>query len=115
MRPEGSPADVGCDAKANSACLRMGNDRTCDETADCGPGEMCCVYMETVSVPTLNSYCHNSLTASPVTACRGDNEFIGCGNDDDCRAVGARPCVAQICRGQVVQTCGRPPSYWCTP
>jgi hypothetical protein len=116
LSAEGRPAPIGCDSRSKSGCLGMDYDhsRSCDETADCDPGELCCVGVELFPAPTLGSYCSYSLTASPVTSCE-DNNFVACGSDDDCRAVSAQPCVAQRCRGDVVQTCGRLPSEWCPP
>jgi hypothetical protein len=113
---QGSPASTGCGWRSANSC-RL-DARTCDEIADCGPGELCCIGVRyDYQAPTLESYCQYQSTTFreiQMTTCdRGYN--IACGSDDDCNAVSAPPCVAQRCRGDVVQTCGRLPANWCPP
>jgi hypothetical protein len=114
LRDEGSPASVGCAARSRTSCLGHSDWRGCDETADCNPGELCCLFVQGLPA-TLDSFCIASPPGgSPPTPC-GLYEFVGCGSDDDCRAASAPPCVAQRCRGDIVQTCGLIPSDWCPP
>lgn len=94
LRNEGSPASIGC-APPSGDCLP----RTCDETADCDFGQLCCIVFMGSPPVTLGSRCHDGLTCDRL-------DYIACGSDDDCRAVSAPPCVAQRCRGDVLQSCG---------
>jgi hypothetical protein len=113
LRIEGSPAAIGCGRRSEYDCPE-GPTRWCDETADCNPGELCCMGPWS-NRPALYGYCNNSMIpGAAVTSC-DVNEYIACANDDDCRAVGALPCVAQRCRGDVLQTCGPIPTKWCPP
>jgi hypothetical protein len=105
LRAEGSPASIGCDSRARSTCLGTGYWRTCDETADCLPGEFC--GWEWVTTVTLMTAC--------VPMFDGPMGHVMCGSDDDCRALGVPPCIAQRCRGDVLQTCGLIPSEYCPP
>jgi hypothetical protein len=105
----GDPPSVGCDRPSNLLCNGALLDRTCDETADCASGELC--YWETQGVPqALTSYCQDATFLNAWAYSR-----IGCGSESDCDAVGAPACVAQECRGDIIQTCGYLPSDWCPP
>lgn len=111
LNDDGSPA--GCDLRSTARCLgKEYPSRVCDETADCHPGELCCV-----GAPTngwrIGAYCEVSGTTSPLTSCAVWGEHTACGSDDDCRALSAPPCVAQRCRGDILQTCGPLPADWC--
>jgi hypothetical protein len=103
---EGSPASNGCDSRAEGTCHGSQYVRTCDEPADCYPGESCC--WELVTAATISSICSSRGTCS-------NYYFTACGTDDDCRAAGAPPCVAQRCRGDIIQSCGPLPSGYCRP
>ena len=112
---QGSPASNGCDSRSKNVCHGTQDVRTCDETADCNPGELCCFGLWSSPPATLGSRCSLNFAGDPPrTACDAD-EYIGCSSDDDCRAVSALPCVAQRCRGDILQTCGLLPSGWCPP
>lgn len=114
LREQGSPASNGCDSRSNTGCRGSPDVRTCDETADCNPGELCCFGLWSSPPATLGSRCSYSPGGATRTAC-DLYEYIGCSSDDDCLAVSAPPCVAQRCRGDVLQTCGLLPSDWCPP
>jgi len=114
LREQGSPASNGCDSRSKTACHGTQDVRTCDETADCNPGELCCFGLWSSPPATLGSRCSLHFPGEAPTSCDLD-KFIGCGSDDDCRAVSAPPCVAQRCRGDILQTCGLLPSGWCPP
>jgi hypothetical protein len=108
LRKEGRPASDGCSSPGSSgatACYW----RKCDESGDCAAGEFCYWIVLTSPPPTLGSYCVLSPDASAGSG------YVACGSDEDCRAVGAPPCVAQRCRGDILQSCGRMPSEKCTP
>jgi hypothetical protein len=109
---EGSPAAIGCDWRSNAGCINW--PRTCDETADCGPGELCCWFVSHSSPQTWASFCRNVGPGRTATSCSVTNG-IGCSSDADCTAVGAPPCVAQRCRGDIIQTCGPLQDSSCDP
>jgi hypothetical protein len=122
LRLEGRPASNGCDSPATPSCHGTPMTalpgapysvapyrRECDETADCNPGEICCWTDVADPPPTIASYCRSA------TEAQGDCDYIACGSADDCRALGAPSCVAQRCRGDVLQSCGLMPSGYCTP
>jgi hypothetical protein len=109
---EGTPASIGCDWRSNAGC--DGWPRTCDETADCGPGELCCWFLSYMPPSTWASICHNAGAGVVATSCP-IGESIGCASDTDCTALGAPACVAQRCRGEVIQTCGLLPDLSCGP
>ena len=108
---EGNPASIGCDWRSNAGCPMW--PRTCDETADCGPGELCCWFGSYSPPPTWASICHNAGPGRIATSCPAGP--VGCSNDADCNAVGAPRCVAQRCRGDIIQTCGLLPDPTCGP
>lgn len=110
LRDEGRPASKGC-TRLDDTCHGP-RGRVCDETADCAPGEICCWGVFTSPPPSISSYCVPS-TDGKVTCDR--NDFVACGSDDDCRAVGAPACVAQQCRADILQSCGLMPSSYCPP
>jgi len=105
LRHEDRPASIGCVSLSETCGWGA---RSCDETADCDFGQLCCVMWLSSPPLTLGSRCHDSLTCY-----RGD--YVACGSNDDCRAIAAPPCVAQRCRGDVLQTCGALPSGSCPP
>ena len=110
LRDEGRPASNGCDSKAKIRnCHGTDYARTCDETADCDAGMICCLGFATGPPPTIVSFC------VLLTDARGC-DYIACGSDDDCRALGLPSCVAQRCRGDILQSCGQMASdNMCTP
>lgn len=105
-----NPASAMCLWRAAAECLEP--TRWCDETADCNPGELCCV---TEHSSLLIASCHSSFTPGAAATSCDSGEYLACASDEDCRPVSAARCVAQRCRGDVVQTCGRLPSAWCPP
>jgi hypothetical protein len=113
VHDEGSPEAIGCDPDGPDSC--WGRDhvdvRVCDESADCAAGEVCCYSVWSAPPATLGGLCEKSLANCHLDG----GDYLACGSEDDCRAVGTRSCVAQICRGEVLQTCGRLPSEWCPP
>lgn len=106
----GDPPSNGCDSPPSGAfCNGSQGTRRCDETADCGSGELC--FWETEGIPqTLTSFCQGAVFLGAW-----DYSRIGCGSEADCDAVGAPACVAQQCRGDIIQTCGYIPSDMCPP
>jgi hypothetical protein len=108
VRQEGSPASDGCDDRAKTTCRHDPYSRTCDEAADCYPGERCCWAVQ--GGPAIVSYC---TSAAQPSCAMGDT--IACGSDDDCRTAGAPSCVAQRCRGDILQSCGALPPQYCPP
>jgi hypothetical protein len=111
LRQEGRPASNGC-ALLNDTCHGTQDTRVCDETADCAPGEICCLGVFSDPPPTIGSYC---VPSTDGKASCDRNDFVACGSDDDCRAVGAPSCVAQRCRADILQSCGLMPSSYCPP
>lgn len=110
LRQEGRPASNGC-AQSSDTCHGP-RGRVCDETADCAPGEICCLVVFVSPPPTIGSYCAPSRDGK--VSC-DMSDFVACGGDDDCRAVGAPSCVAQRCRADILQSCGLMPSSICPP
>ncbi len=112
LRVEGRPASNGCDSRATATCNAILGTRVCDETADCNPGELCCWTLVTSPPPTIGSIC---VASNDALAGRYHCEYIACGSDDDCRAVGMPLCGAQQCRDDILQSCGLMDSGYCTP
>lgn len=110
LRQEGRPGSDGC-APLNGTCHGPAR-RVCDETADCAPGEICCWAVLSSPPPSIGSYCIPSMDGE--TNCNR-NDFVACGSNDECRAVGAPDCVAQQCRADILQSCGLMPSSYCPP
>jgi hypothetical protein len=110
----GDPPSIGCDRRPSAVCNGSSGRRECDETADCGPGELCCWEMAYSPPPTMVSYCYSPGAGLAATNCP-PMHLIGCGSEADCDAVGAPACVAQQCRGDIIQTCGYIPSDSCPP
>jgi hypothetical protein len=110
LREEGRPASNGCDSKEKLRdCHGTDYARTCDETADCDAGKICCWANISGPPPMIVSLC-----VLPKDESRCD--YIACGADEDCRALGLPSCIAQRCRGDILQSCGRMPSEnFCTP
>ena len=122
LRLEGRPAADGCDSPEHPKCHGTPMTalagapysiapyrRECDETADCSPGKICCWIFVASPPVTIASYCLSATEAS------ANCDYVACASDDDCRAVGEPSCVAQRCRGDVLQSCGLMPSGYCTP
>lgn len=109
LAPDGDPVTNGCGSRAESKCNGTQLTRHCDETSDCGAGEVCCVSNVESPPVTLGSYC---MAAASAASCGG---AIACGSDDDCSALSLPACTAQVCRGDVMQTCGALPSEQCAP
>jgi hypothetical protein len=74
--------------------------RECDEPADCIGTEVCCFHVVASPPAVLASSCQQP------EMCAFDGYWLGCGSQDDCAAAGAPDCVAQVCKGQTIQTCG---------
>jgi hypothetical protein len=110
----GDPASIGCDARSNATCNGSAGRRKCDETADCGQGELCCWVVVHSPPATLASYCYSPGAGLAATNCPS-LDSAGCGSEADCDAIGAPACVAQQCRGDIIQTCGYIPSESCPP
>src|SRR5262249_30568534 len=72
---------------------------------DCLPAEECCYDVFTSPPATIGSYC------APKGSC---GLAVGCDGDADC-AGSTGPCIAQLCRGDVLQTCGLLPTEACPP
>lgn len=115
LREKGSPASNGCDSRSKSTCHGTQSARVCDQTADCYTGETCCWFITATPPATIGSGCYPSTNGSVNPDCLGKREWIACGSDDDCLAIGAPPCVAQRCRGDILQSCGPIPSEFCPP
>lgn len=114
LRVDGDPITNGCTSRLNAACADGSQvRRSCDQTSDCGPSELCCT--ESVSGPpqSLGSYCQPE-SQWPDAGC-GPDAYVTCGSDSDCTAIGEPSCVAQKCRGDIYQTCGLMPSEQCDP
>ena len=113
LQEHGATASNGCGSRANATCNGTQDTRRCDETADCATGEVCC-FSNVFSPPvTMGSYCVTVASGQAATCAMYD--AVGCGSDADCDALSLPACVAQLCRGDVIQTCGRLPSAACDP
>jgi hypothetical protein len=93
------PAEECCEEPDASKCQQAGGGSCnglvahCDEAANCPPPEVCCV---TSAGPSgLETECRQSCSGSNPQSCRTDGECGGMG-----------PCVAWMCAGSVVATCG---------
>jgi len=111
LRQEGRPASIGCAIRSKGTCNSVGQ-RVCDEAADCDLGQVCCWTVIADPPPTIGSYCVAS--TGGIASC-GPNDFVACGSDDDCRAVGHPSCIPQQCRADILQSCGIMPSSYCPP
>ena len=114
LRSDGVPASNGCGSRGNVTCNGTQTVRRCDEAADCNQGELCCLSVFTSPPAILGSTCTSASNPDAVEECQADGA-VGCGSDADCDALGLPPCVAQLCRGDILQTCGRLPSNLCDP
>ena len=114
LQESGNPATNGCASRDDALCNGTQVRRTCDEAADCNPGEVCCMEVVTSPPATIGSYCFRPDGSGAPGTCP-TSEIVACSSDADCIAANAPPCVAQTCRGNVLQTCGLLPSEWCDP
>ena len=92
------PAEECCEQPDASTCQFSGGNCSgvvahCDETANCQQGNVCCVT--SLSPSGLETECRLSCSVSNPQSCRTDGECGGMG-----------PCVAWMCAGTVVATCG---------
>jgi hypothetical protein len=114
LRSGGDPITNGCTSRDNIACPDGSQvRRSCDQTSDCGPSELCCTEQVTSPPVSLGSSCQPA-SQWPDAGC-GPEAYVTCGSDSDCAAVGEPSCVAQKCRGDIYQTCGLMPSEECDP
>ncbi len=93
----GSGTSAGFESCSSTFCPFR---RECDETADCVGTEVCCFSVFASPPAILGSTCQQPAN------CAFDGYWLGCGSQDDCEAADAPPCVAQLCGGQTIQTCG---------
>jgi hypothetical protein len=114
LRVDGDPITNGCSSRDSTACANGSQvRRSCDQTSDCGPNELCCTGSWSGPPQSLGSSCQPA-SQWPDAGC-GPDVYVTCGSDSDCTAVGESPCVAQKCRGDIYQTCGLMPSEACDP
>lgn len=106
LAEQGDPAANGCDSLSLPTCNGTQDVRDCDEQADCHPDEDCCYDVFTSPPATIGSRC------GPKGSC---DLAIACGSDADCAQTNARQCVAQRCRGDILETCGELPTEDCPP
>jgi hypothetical protein len=92
---DGGPADE-CVQSNNPGACAGGRKFECDEKADCPGQQICCLDI------TLTSACQAQCGLLARQLCRTDAE---------CK--GGEPCVAQVCSGAFVQTCGGLPPAVC--
>jgi hypothetical protein len=104
--PDGDPAANGCGSLSQPTCNGTQDVRACDEQADCHPDEDCCYDVFTSPPATIGSRC------GPRGSC---DLAVGCASNADCAATDAGACVAQRCRGDILQTCGELPTEVCPP
>ncbi|HEX7666414.1 MAG TPA: hypothetical protein VF407_17935 [Polyangiaceae bacterium] len=107
-----TPATNGCAKKGQIQCNGTQVRRECDEEADCNPDEFCCAADVEGLPVSIGMYCVNPKLNGMPPGC-GLGELVACSSDADCDAVGQPACVSQVCRGNVLQTCGLLPSSWC--
>jgi hypothetical protein len=81
--------------------------RACDETADCDPGNVCCIPPNANIALAYNSQC------VPSAQCSGMDPYAYrmCKSSSECPANVA--CVTQPCHGYVISTCGGIPAQRC--
>ena len=103
---EGAPATNGCDSLSLATCNGTQDVRDCDEQADCHPDEDCCYDVFTSPPATIGSRC------GPKGSC---DLAIACASSADCAESDAGVCVAQRCRGDILETCGELPTAACPP
>jgi hypothetical protein len=91
----------------NSVSSCGGMRRSCDETADCGVGEACCTAVSAAFAFTYSTQC------APAANCTGMDPYMyrHCKSSSEC-PMGVT-CVAQLCQGHMVQTCGGIPAQRC--
>lgn len=106
LAADGDPATNGCDSLSLPTCNGTQDVRDCDEQADCNPDEDCCYAVFTSPPATIGSRC------GPRGSC---DLAIACASSADCAHTDAGACVAQRCRGDILQTCGELPTEVCPP
>lgn len=105
LAEQGNPASNGCDSRSLPTCNGTQSVRDCDKQADCHPNEDCCISEFTSPPATLGSLC------GPKGSC----EYVGCASNADCADTDAGGCIAQRCRGDILQTCGLIATEECPP
>jgi len=108
----GVPANYCCDmGDAGQSCVPgttsscAGLRRSCDEAADCTGQDVCCVN------PSQAMALFYSTTCMPPSYC---DPFISpqiCKTDAEC--ANNQPCVAQMCNGYLIRSCGPLPAQRC--
>jgi hypothetical protein len=102
VRQDGGAADGGPPSEClqqNQALLCQGRRLRCDEKADCNGQAVCCLELSLQGV--TGSACQPQCQGIQPQLCRTDAECNG------------KACIAQICQGQFVQTCGGIPPSLC--
>lgn len=89
-----------CVPQTVSAC--GGYRRSCDESADCPAGTVCCLIAPQMPWIEYTTWCGSS--------CGADSFLQVCKSDAECTGV---PCVTQPCHGETISTCGALPSAPC--
>lgn len=102
LRQDGGAIDGGplteCLAQ-NQALQCQGRRFRCDEKADCNGQAVCCLDLSLQGV--TGSTCQPQCPGIQPQLCRTDAECNG------------KACIAQVCQGQFVQTCGGIPPALC--
>ncbi len=88
-----------CVPLSTSAC--GGYRISCDETADCSAGTVCCTHLSNTSFFDYSTSCQMDCGTESYPTCKSDNE---------CNGV---PCVSQVCHGATIWTCGPIPMANC--
>ena len=104
-RPDPSELSPTLTACSNDFCSMR---RECDQTADCGQGQICCYSVVSSPPAVVGSYC-----TVPANCGGGTPSWVACGTQADCSNLGAPPCMAQQCAGTIVQACGPIPYSAC--
>jgi hypothetical protein len=91
-----------CVPASTSAC--GGLRRACDEAADCGGGQVCCIPPNGAQFVAYNAQCAVTCKNDPLS-------YQLCKTDQECE--NGLTCVTQVCHGKEIRSCGPLPANRC--
>jgi len=91
-----------CVPASTSAC--GGLRRACDEAADCGGGQVCCIPPNAAPFVAYNAQCAVTCKNDPLS-------YQLCKTDQECE--NGLTCVTQVCHGKEIRSCGPLPANRC--
>ncbi len=100
-----NPGPQKCVPNTTSSC--GGRRRSCDETADCNSGDVCCIPPNAALALSYNSLCVLAANCSGMDP----YSYRMCKSSLECPV--NVTCVTQPCHGYVISTCGGIPAQRC--